>query len=84
MRCLLNDMNKPIEISRCSLEDYNQILEELPEFWDGRDTRHLHHSFLIHELETRLSLFATGRRSSPICSGLSRRPSRLDMYTQYA
>jgi hypothetical protein len=49
MRRLLNDMNKPIEISRCSLEDYNQILEELPELWDGRDTRHLHPSFLIHE-----------------------------------
>ncbi len=42
-------MTKPREISLCTQEDYNQILEELPEFWDGRDTRHLHHPFLIHE-----------------------------------
>ena len=42
-------MNKPIEISICTQQDYNQILEELPEFWDGRDTCHLHHPFLIHE-----------------------------------
>src|SRR2546430_5456300 len=28
---------------------YNQILDELHEFWGARDTRHLHHPFLIHE-----------------------------------
>jgi hypothetical protein len=32
-------MNKTIEISVCTQQDYNEILEELPEFWDGRDTR---------------------------------------------
>jgi GNAT superfamily N-acetyltransferase len=42
-------MNEPTEISICTQQDYQQILEALPEFWDGRDTRHLHHSFLIHE-----------------------------------
>jgi len=42
-------MNKPKEISTCTQQDYDQILEELLEFWDGRDTRHLHHPFLIHE-----------------------------------
>jgi GNAT superfamily N-acetyltransferase len=42
-------MNEDIEISACTQQDYSQILEELPEFWDGRDTRHLHHPFLIHE-----------------------------------
>jgi GNAT superfamily N-acetyltransferase len=42
-------MKMPIEISLCTQEDYNQILEELPEFWEGRDTRHLHHPFLVHE-----------------------------------
>src|SRR5215204_5706897 len=42
-------MNKPIEISICTQQDYFQVLEELPEFWDGRDTRNLHHPFLIHE-----------------------------------
>jgi ferritin-like metal-binding protein YciE len=36
-------MNKIIEISICTQQDYNQILEELHEFWDRRDTRPLHH-----------------------------------------
>jgi GNAT superfamily N-acetyltransferase len=36
-------------ISLCTLQDYHQILDELREFWDGRDTRHLHHPMLIHE-----------------------------------
>jgi GNAT superfamily N-acetyltransferase len=42
-------MNDKAEISLCTAEDYFQILDELPEFWDGRDTRALHHPFLIHE-----------------------------------
>jgi ribosomal protein S18 acetylase RimI-like enzyme len=37
------------EISLCTPEDYFQIIDVLPEFWDGRDTRALHHPFLIHE-----------------------------------
>jgi GNAT superfamily N-acetyltransferase len=40
---------QPVVISICTAQDFDQILEALPEFWDGRDTRHLHHSFLIHE-----------------------------------
>jgi predicted GNAT superfamily acetyltransferase len=42
-------VTQPVEISNCTLQDLDQILAALPEFWDGRDTRHLHHSFLIHE-----------------------------------
>jgi GNAT superfamily N-acetyltransferase len=42
-------MNEPMEISTCTKQDYDQILAELSDFWDGRDTRHLHHPFLIHE-----------------------------------
>jgi ribosomal protein S18 acetylase RimI-like enzyme len=42
-------MNGEAEISLCTAEDYFQILDELSEFWDGRDTRALHHPFLIHE-----------------------------------
>jgi predicted GNAT superfamily acetyltransferase len=42
-------MSIPREISICSRQDYNQILDELHEFWGARDTRHLHHPFLIHE-----------------------------------
>jgi ribosomal protein S18 acetylase RimI-like enzyme len=37
------------EISTCTQRDYNQILDELGDFWDGRDTRHLHHPMLINE-----------------------------------
>src|SRR5271166_741695 len=37
------------EISTCTQQDYNQILEELQDFWDGRDTRALHHPMLINE-----------------------------------
>ena len=42
-------MSSPAEISMCTHEDYNQILDELQEFWGTRDTRHLHHPFLVHE-----------------------------------
>jgi GNAT superfamily N-acetyltransferase len=42
-------MGVEAEISLCMPEDYFQILDELPEFWDGRDTHALHHPFLIHE-----------------------------------
>ena len=42
-------MAKPFEISNCTLQDYDQILDALPEFWDGRDTRHFHLPLLIHE-----------------------------------
>jgi ribosomal protein S18 acetylase RimI-like enzyme len=42
-------MSIPIEISICTEEDYAQILDALHEFWGARDTRHLHHPFLIHE-----------------------------------
>jgi GNAT superfamily N-acetyltransferase len=36
-------------ISICTPRDYNQILDELSDFWDGRQVRHLHHPMLIHE-----------------------------------
>ena len=42
-------MSTPAEISTCTPQDYNQILDELHEFWNARDARHLHHPFLIHE-----------------------------------
>jgi GNAT superfamily N-acetyltransferase len=37
------------EIATCTQQDYNQILKEMPDFWNGRDIRHLHHPMLIHE-----------------------------------
>jgi predicted GNAT superfamily acetyltransferase len=42
-------MSSPAKISMCTQQDYNQILDELQEFWGARDTRHLHHPFLVHE-----------------------------------
>ena len=42
-------MSSPAEISLCTHQDYKQILDELHEFWGARDTRHLHHPFLVHE-----------------------------------
>lgn len=42
-------MDTPAEIQICTRQDYDQILDELHEFWDGRDTRQLHHPFLIYE-----------------------------------
>src|SRR5262245_22920243 len=42
-------MSIPIEISICTDQDYTQIIDELHEFWGARDTRHLHHPFLVHE-----------------------------------
>src|SRR6266540_5095970 len=42
-------MSQSPEISNCTAQDYDQILAALPEFWDGRDTRHLHHPLFIHE-----------------------------------
>jgi GNAT superfamily N-acetyltransferase len=42
-------MGHEAETSFCTPDDYFQILDALPEFWDGRDTRALHHPFLIHE-----------------------------------
>jgi GNAT superfamily N-acetyltransferase len=42
-------MSTPTEILNCTQQDYNQILDELHEFWDARDVRHLHHPFFTHE-----------------------------------
>jgi ribosomal protein S18 acetylase RimI-like enzyme len=36
-------------ISNCTQQDFTQILDELADFWDGREVRHLHHPMLIHE-----------------------------------
>ena len=55
-------MKNPVEISTCTLQDYNQILGELSEFWDGRDTRHLHHPFLIHEFGNSAFVIRDGLR----------------------
>jgi predicted GNAT superfamily acetyltransferase len=42
-------MSEAAEIAACTQQDYLQILDDLAEFWDGREVRSLHHPFLIHE-----------------------------------
>ena len=36
-------------VSRCTKEDYDQILTEINDFWDSNRTLHLHHPMLIYE-----------------------------------
>jgi ribosomal protein S18 acetylase RimI-like enzyme len=55
-------VKESIEISNCTAQDYNQILESLPEFWNGRDTRHLHQSFLVHEFGDTAFVIREGAR----------------------
>jgi ribosomal protein S18 acetylase RimI-like enzyme len=55
-------MDTSPEISICTQQDYDQILEDLSEFWDGRDTRHLHHPFLIHEFGNTAFVIRDGPR----------------------
>jgi GNAT superfamily N-acetyltransferase len=62
-------MKNPVEISTCTLRDYDQILGELSEFWDGRDTRHLHHPFLIHEFGNSAFVIRDGLRVSAYLFG---------------
>jgi ribosomal protein S18 acetylase RimI-like enzyme len=55
-------MTEQTEIATCAPRDYDQILEDLPEFWDGRDVRHLHHPFLIHEFGNTAFVIRDGSR----------------------
>ena len=38
-----------LEISTFTQQDYKQILMDLQDFWDGRDTSALHHPMLVNE-----------------------------------
>jgi ribosomal protein S18 acetylase RimI-like enzyme len=55
-------MSEPVEISICTRQDFDQIFEALPEFWDGRDARDLHHAFLIHEFGDTAFVIRDGSR----------------------
>jgi predicted GNAT superfamily acetyltransferase len=55
-------MTEETGIFVCTPEDYFQILDELPDFWDGRDTRALHHPFLIHEFGNSAFVIRDGSR----------------------
>jgi GNAT superfamily N-acetyltransferase len=55
-------MSEATEISACTREDYLQILDDLAEFWDGRDVRSLHHPFLMHEFGNSAFVIRDGSR----------------------
>jgi GNAT superfamily N-acetyltransferase len=50
------------EISQCTRQDYQQILEDLEDFWNGRDTRALHHPMLINEFGNSAFVIRAGTR----------------------
>jgi hypothetical protein len=56
------------DISTCTQQDYNQIIEELRDFWDERDVRHLHHPMLINEFGN--SAFVI-RKGAKVCPSIS-------------
>ena len=55
-------MREAVKISACTAEDYAQILDDLAEFWDGRDVRAVHHPFLIHEFGNSAFVIRDGSR----------------------
>jgi GNAT superfamily N-acetyltransferase len=55
-------MSEAADISACTAEDYAQILDDLAEFWDGRDMRSLHHAFLLHEFGNSAFVIRNGAR----------------------
>jgi GNAT superfamily N-acetyltransferase len=50
------------DVLLCTQRDYSQILRDLPEFWDGRDTHHLHHPMFIHEFRNSAFVIRDGAR----------------------
>jgi GNAT superfamily N-acetyltransferase len=50
------------QIAACTQQDYDQILDDLRDFWDGRDTRHLHHPMLIKEFGNSAFVIRDGAR----------------------
>jgi GNAT superfamily N-acetyltransferase len=63
-------MSETAEISACTRDDYLQILDDLAEFWDGRDVRSLHHPFLIHEFGNSAFVIRNGSRVEAYLFGL--------------
>lgn len=42
-------LNKSIHIEYCSMQDFNEIISDISDFWGSDRTLHLHQSYLIHE-----------------------------------
>jgi N-acetylglutamate synthase-like GNAT family acetyltransferase len=58
------------QISTCTKQDYDRIVKDLPEFWDGRDTRRLHHPMLIHEFGNSAFVIRDGEAIAAYLFGL--------------
>jgi GNAT superfamily N-acetyltransferase len=50
------------DISLCTAHDYDQIVADWREFWDDRDTRHLHHPMLVREFGNSAFVIRDGSR----------------------
>jgi GNAT superfamily N-acetyltransferase len=57
-------------VTRCTQEDYFEVLESTTEFWDGRDVRHLFHPFLIHQFGNSALVIRDGGRVVAYLFGL--------------
>jgi len=42
-------LNNCIHIENCSIQDFNEIISDISDFWGSDRTLHLHQSYLIHE-----------------------------------
>jgi ribosomal protein S18 acetylase RimI-like enzyme len=38
-----------VDIEKCTMDDFNQIIRDISDFWGSDRTLHLHQSYLIHE-----------------------------------
>lgn len=55
-------MSETAAISACTRQDYLQILDDLAEFWDGRDVHALHHPMFVHEFGNSAFVIRDGSR----------------------
>ena len=77
-------MSSRAEISLCTHQDYNQILDELHEFWGARETRHLHHPFLVHEFGNSAFVIRNGAHRVFVWLSLADRAGRIRAYGRCA
>ena len=63
-------MSTPADIQICTREDYDQILDELHEFWGARDARDFHLPLLIYEFGNSAFVIRRGAQIAAYLFGL--------------
>ena len=63
-------MDTPADIQICTREDYDQILDELHEFWGARDARDFHLPLLIYEFGNSAFVIRRGAQIAAYLFGL--------------